>query len=191
MPFRLLLTLACMLASLRPALSQYYIPPPEGAIPYLVDGVMIQDDAPEFDREPEFPGGRFELFTYLEASIPLTGPLRMEAGLWGEALAVFSLDAAGRVGKAQLLRFNTPGLEFPLIRALENMPDWEPAVIDGVETAVLVYLPLAFQAGPATLVFDQSTQKAIMGRQRSAWWLKAVLLLGAVGLFAALFFGLR
>lgn len=191
MPLCCLFPLLLALAACLPARAQYYIDPPEGEIPYLLDGVMIQDDAPRFEREPGFPGGRFELFRYLEAAIPLSGPLRTEAAVWGEALAVFPLDAAGRVGKVQILRINTPGLEFPLIRALENMPDWEPAVLDEVETAVLVFLPLGYQAGPVTLVFDESTQKAVMGRQPSAWWLKAVLLVGAVGLFAALFFGLR
>ncbi len=182
---------ALLLLSLQSLKAQYYIDPPKDHVVYVIDGVHIGDDAPVFDREPNFPGGRIELFRFLEANIPLTGPAQAEAALGGEALLLFALDAAGRVGEAAVVRTNTPSLEFILLRAIEKMPDWEPAVVDGMETAVLVYLPLFYRSFPGGLIMDESTQKAIVGRQPANWWLKAGLLVGAVGLFAALFFGLR
>ncbi len=172
-------------------MGQFYIQPPKGQLVYVVDGVQIQDDAPVFEQEPSFPGGRFEMFRYLEANIPLTEPIRAEIMTGGEALVEFKLDAAGRIGDAAVLRTNTPTLEFVILRAVRNMPDWQPAIIDGVETAVTVYLPLGYLNGPGVLVFDQGTSKAIVGREPAAWWLKAILLAGAVGVFAGLFFGLR
>ena len=186
--------LAILLLFLGPnlsAIAQYYIDPPKGQLAYVVDGVQIQKDAPKFDQEPDFPGGRFELFRYLEANIPITGPASQEAALGGEALIAFTLDAAGRVGKAEMLRTNTPSLEFVILRAVENMPDWTPAIVDVVETSITVYLPLGYRSSISGLVFDESTNKAILGREPAAWWLKAILLVGAVAVFAGLFFGLQ
>jgi hypothetical protein len=188
---RAFLPLAFLLLIAATSLAQFYITPPKGELAYVVDGVQIGDQALVFDREPAFPGGRFELFRYLEANITANGPGAQEAALGGESLISFRLDAAGRVSKPEMLRTNTPSLEFAFLRAVENMPDWEPAILEGVETAVTVYLPLGYQTNGGILIFDESTNKAVLGREPANWWLKAVLLVGAVAVFAGLFFGLQ
>ena len=188
---RPLSTLAFLLLVAATGRAQFYITPPKGELAYVVDGVQIGDQALVFDREPAFPGGRFELFRYLEASVTASGPAGQEAALGGEALLSFKLDAAGRVSKPEMLRTNTPSLEFAFLRAVENMPDWEPAILEGVETAVTIYLPLGYQTNGSLLVFDESINKAVLGKEPANWWLKAVLLVGAVAVFAGLFFGLQ
>lgn len=185
------LTLLVILTLSLPAAAQYYIDPPKDQLAFVIDGVQIGKDAPVFDREPAFPGGMFELYRHIEVNVPVSDPQAAEIGNYGEALLVFKLDAAGRVSDPAVLRTNTPSLEPLLLRAVSAMPDWTPAVVDGVETAIVIYLPLAYQYTLGGLLLDQSSNKAIMGREPAKGWIKAVLLVGAIGVLVALYVGLR
>jgi len=175
----------------QPCQAQFFINPPKDRLVYVLDGVDIREDAPQFDQEPSFPGGRIELFRYLERHIPLTNPAMAEAGLYGSTVIAFTLDAAGRITGVSIERTNTPSIESAFIRAIQEMPDWIPAQVDGVESAVLVYLPLGYQWNSGTFVFDESTTKAILGRNKKSNWLKGVLLGGAIAVAVVLFVGLR
>lgn len=184
--------LVVLLITATPLAAQYFIAPPPGELVHVVDGTFATGDTMGLDRHPSFPGGRIEMYRWLENRIHLSTPAREEVGAYGQTLVRFRLDAAGRVSDVAILRTTTPSLDLVIERAVRTMPAWEPAVKDGVETAILVYLPLGYSAEVNQLILDESTSKAIAGRSgKSNWWLKAVLVVGALALVAGLIFGLR
>jgi hypothetical protein len=181
MPRLPLLAVLCLAAA--PLAAQFFIRPPDEPPAWVIDGVDVRDDAPVFERPPTFPGGREELYRFLmNRARPLWGG---EAGFGGH-VAAFSVDAAGRVRDVRLLQGQPASMDAEWLRVLGDMPDWEPAVIDGVETATLVYLPLVYVAQGGRVVLDEGFNKAVMGRRKKSGWLKGLLLGGALALLAAL-----
>lgn len=181
--------------------AQVRITPPKGELAYVIDGVDVREDAPEFDSPPRFPGGRPELFRFLTnrmrvlpppgsldapfAFDPVTGAAIGGSGI-GQSVLAIRLDAIGRVIEATTVWGNIPALDADFERVAMEMPDWEPAAIDGVESAVMVYLPLWYGVEGNRLVFDDSTLKATMGRGKKNKGLKIGLIATALAALVAL-----
>ncbi len=181
--------------------AQLRITPPKGQLAYVIDGVDVREDAPEFDSPPRFPGGRPELYRYLTNSMralpppgsldapfaidPVTGAPIGGNGI-GQTVLSIRLDAVGRVIEVATEWGEIPALDADFERVVRQMPDWEPAVVDRVETAVLVYLPLWYGVQGNRLVFDDSTLKATMGRGKKNKGLKIGLVATALAALVAL-----
>lgn len=164
--------------------------PPKDRLIYVVDG-SLADDSVKWTQEPSFPGGIWEMYGFIESRIHYSTPqsARLQSGI--SAVIRFELDTLGFISNIELLRSNAPELDFQLTRVLREMPNWIPARYQGERQNVLVYLPLSFRVDTHVLQYDPSAMKLVVGSSRKNWWLKGLLLLGAVSIFAALFFGLR
>jgi hypothetical protein len=157
---------------------------------YVVDGSTVP--AVAFDREPEFPGGRFEMYDWFAYKVRVGNLAMNEALFGGQIILVFRLDTAGGINDLYIDESSTPMLDDQFLRAAQSMPPWRAAVQNGKKTEVWIFLPLVFRlAQDGLLAFDENPVKTVQGSTKKTWWLKAILVVGALGLFAALFFGLR
>jgi hypothetical protein len=181
--------------------AQIRIQPPKGELAYVIDGVDVREDAPEFESVPRFPGGRPELFRFftnrlrvlpppgsLDAPFaydPVTG-MPIGGGGIGQTVLAIRLDAIGRVLEAATVWGDIPALDADFERVAMEMPAWEPAVVDGVESSVLVYLPFWYAVQGNRLIFDDSTLKATLGRGKKNKGLKIGLIATALAALVAL-----
>lgn len=170
----------------------FFVNPPKNTLIYVVDGIWADADSIAYDRAPSFPGGYRALYEFLGDNITITMPSQQEIqNEGGSSLLAFTLDAAGRVSDPAIINTSNPSLEYQLSLALNNMPDWEPAIVDGVNEKILVYLPLIYGVSFNQLIFDEGSGKAIVGRSKDNGWLKGLLIGGGIAIMAALFFFLN
>lgn len=189
MRFSLFLTFFLLLTGFQSLFGQFYLDPPTDGEPiYVINGTWIVPDTQGIDRAPEFPAGELAMYQHLENNLSLTFAERDDVGRYGESLVVFQLDAAGRTSKVEVLRTTERMLDYKLVRAFQNMPDWRPAVINGVESAITVYIPLAYYTTSTQLRFDFNAPQVTIGKDKSNGikWTKALLIAGSLGLLAGL-----
>jgi hypothetical protein len=181
-------TLICLIltAFSIPALAQdWFLNPPKGDIVYVVDGVWAGGDTMGWQKPPQFPRGRNEMYIYLNDRIPLTQPMEDEIfrqGGIGRVMIRFELDAAGRMSDAIIYSSNVGTVEDRVLQAVLDMPDWEPGVIDDSEVACTVFLPISFINLSGILVMDESTYKVNVGRSKVKPWVKALTIAGGVAI---------
>ncbi|MCC7502497.1 MAG: TonB family protein [Flavobacteriales bacterium] len=94
------------------------------------------------ETKPEFPGGMDAFYNYLEASIkhpdlakPLSGAV--EIG--------FTIDAAGGVSNAEIVKGLNPAYNAEALRVIRSMPKWRPAQQDGKPVPCRLQMPMQFK----------------------------------------------
>ena len=194
MRFSFFLTFFLLLTGFQPLFGQFYLDPPrEGEPIYVINGTWVAPDTQGIDRPPQFAAGELVMYQHLENNMALTFAERDDVGRYGESLISFELDAAGRISNVEVLRTTERMLDYKFIRAFQNMPDWQPAVINGVESAIKVYVPLAYYTTSTQLRFDFNAPQVTIGKDQSngTKWTKALLIVGSLGLLAGLVLGLN
>lgn len=94
------------------------------------------------DTTPMFPGGEIAMKKYLAEH--LTYPeISKSNGDSGIIYVKFTIDTCGTIGDVEILRGISSELNSEVIRFINNMPNWIPA-IDAEEKAVAV-LPIHFR----------------------------------------------
>lgn len=187
---RITTTLLFLFCSLYVADAQsFFINPPQNELIYVMDGVWADPDSIMYDVPPSYPGGRIALYEFLSQEVAVTFPAEQEIlTQGGGTLLAFKLDPLGRVSDPLIIQTSNPALEFEFLDAINRMPDWEPVEVDGVNEPVTVYLPLIYGVTFNQLVFDEGSNKAMVGRSKKTSWLKGVLIGGGVGILVTLFF---
>lgn len=194
MRFSFFLTFFLLLAGFHPLLGQFYLDPPTDGEPiYVINGIWVAPDTQGIEKAPQFPNGELAMYQHLENKLSLTFAERDDIGAYGESLIIFKLDAAGRIGEVIVARSSEQMLDYKFIRAFQSMPDWQPAVVNGVESAITVYLPLAYYTTSTQLRFDFNAPQVTIGKDKSngTKWTKALLIVGSLGLLAGLVLGLN
>ncbi len=89
---------------------------------------------------PEFIGGKEALFNYIKGTI--TYPEDVEAG---NIYVAFIIGSDGGVRDARVFKGVKESMDKEALRIINNMPNWDPGLIDGKPVASVYGLPIIFK----------------------------------------------
>ena len=91
-------------------------------------------------RNAKFEGGTSALASYLQDNFEYPEEARQN-GLEGKMVAQFEVSQDGQVQNVKIVQSAHQLLDGELVRVLESMPDWEPALEYGYTSKSVVLLP--------------------------------------------------
>lgn len=89
---------------------------------------------------PEFIGGKEALFNYIKETIKY--PDDVEAG---NIYVAFIIGSDGTVRDARVFKGVKESMDREALRIINNMPNWDPGLIDGKPVASVYGLPIIFK----------------------------------------------
>lgn len=89
---------------------------------------------------PEFVGGKEALFNYIKETIQY--PEDVEAG---NIYVAFIIGSDGAVRDARVFKGVKESMDREALRIINNMPNWDPGMIDGKPVASVYGLPIIFK----------------------------------------------
>ena len=119
-------------------------------INYVFD---LNDDPEQIDEEPvhirfvsqpaRFPGGEEAMMKYIYSNIRYPEEA-MQNGIEGRVIARFTINRQGRVEDIRIDRSVHPSVDNEVIRILESLPAFKPAMQNGRKVPVFMYIPVVF-----------------------------------------------
>jgi TonB family protein len=109
------------------------------------------------DQAPQFSGGREALQSYLASTLEYPEIAR-RAGIQGMVVVQFVVNEQGQILDPVVLRNLGAGLDEEALRAVRNMPRWEPGVHKGVPVKVRFTLPIPFKLPEGTPATSPESQ---------------------------------
>ena len=96
-----------------------------------------------------FPGGNSALFSYLKKNIVYPDSAKIK-GIQGDVYVSFTVDSAGRISGAKILRGVSPDINKEAVRVISQMPPWQwDKTIKPTDRKCTLVLPIRFTlAGP-------------------------------------------
>ena len=94
--------------------------------------------------QPSFPGGETALLEFITANLKYPR-IAVENGVEGQVVVRFIVEQDGHITGATILRDIGGGCGQEALRLLQNMPNWEPGMIDGQPVRVKYTLPVRFK----------------------------------------------
>ena len=91
-------------------------------------------------RDANFEGGSAALKSYLQKNFEYPEQARQN-GIEGRMVAQFEVDQNGQVNNVKIVQSADQLLDSELVRVLENMPNWVPALEYGYSSTSVVLLP--------------------------------------------------
>ncbi len=89
---------------------------------------------------PEFIGGKEALFNYIKGTISY--PEDVEAG---NIYVAFIIGSDGGIRDARVFKGVKESMDKEALRIINNMPNWDPGLIDGKPVASVYGLPIIFK----------------------------------------------
>lgn len=111
------------------------------------DTVNVYDqlfEASAVDSLPSFTGGQATLTDYLNEHLTYPDQART-FGLEGEVVVMFVVTENGSITLPRILQSLDPDCDAEVLRAIEKMPPWTPAVVDGTQVASCITLNIIFR----------------------------------------------
>ena len=93
--------------------------------------------------DPEYPGGEEAMFKFISENL-VYPEFAKEEGLSGTCYVRFKINASGMISNATILKSAHPSMDYEAIKVVENMPDWNPAIIDGKPVSSYNNIPFRF-----------------------------------------------
>lgn len=121
-------------------------PSPEFFIPVVPEeNIDNEDDIFKVvEEDPSFPGGLNALYTYLNNNIYYTD-LARSLGITGTVYISFVVEKNGSISNIEVRRSLGAGLDEVAIKAVQNMPRWNPGKQRTKPVRVEFILPVKFQ----------------------------------------------
>ena len=96
---------------------------------------------------PEFPGGTEGIREWLSKNI--TYPETAKAnGLEGKVYISLVINSKGKVVFPKVVRGLSPELDAEALKLVTQMPEWKPAIQNGVPVSVSYTVPIKFSMSP-------------------------------------------
>lgn len=97
-----------------------------------------------FEPQPEFPGGTFAMFKFIETNLRM--PRRAKnAGISGRVFVTFLITETGEIGDVTVLKGLGFGCDEEAVRVVRLMPRWKPAEQNRKSVRVKFNLPIPFR----------------------------------------------
>ncbi|WP_456463051.1 energy transducer TonB [Lutibacter sp.] len=95
------------------------------------------------NSQPQFPGGNKELAKYLSKNIRY--PKNSEnSSSRGKVIVCFTIEKDGEISNIEIVKGINKILNKEAKRVIANMPNWKPAIKNGMPTSTLLKLPILF-----------------------------------------------
>lgn len=113
--------------------------------PVVVEEEEVEEDVifTVVEDQPQFPGGEEARRRYLEENLRYPTMAR-EAGIQGTVFLTFVVEPDGSISDVRVLRGIGGGCDEAAVRAVENMPRWEPGRQRGQPVRVQFNMPVRF-----------------------------------------------
>lgn len=100
-----------------------------------------------FDQLAEFPGGQAGLNQFIAANF-IYPPLALENNISGKVYVVFEILASGEVSNIKIANGidNCTACNDEVIRIIQKMPKWKPAMKGGEPVSSYFKLPITFSS---------------------------------------------
>ena len=110
----------------------------------LEESATTDDICVVAEQMPEFPGGQAALIEYLSHQV--TYPEEAQAnGIEGRVVCSFVVDTDGSITDVEVASSSgDASLDQEAVRAVQSMPQWQPAHMDGAPVSVRFSLPINF-----------------------------------------------
>lgn len=97
----------------------------------------------QVDRVPQFPGGEslYLRFFATKMRFPAEGK---EKGVQGQVLASFVIDTTGKITEAKIVKGVCTAYNEEVLRIINLLPLWQPAVKNGKKVSYRFYQPVSF-----------------------------------------------
>ena len=92
----------------------------------------------------EFPGGEKEMMRWIYSHVNYPEEA-LQNGVEGRVTARFTVNKKGRVEDIRIIGGIHPSLDREVIRLLQSLPDFTPAMQNGRKVPVFMHIPVAFQ----------------------------------------------
>ncbi len=109
------------------------------------------------ENQPEFPGGRDEMFKYLGQNIKYP-EAAAKANVTGKVFVNFVVTTEGEIKDITILKGIGFGADAEAVRVVKNMPRWKPGMQSGRAVNVRYNLPIAFEIDGNKDVKKEKTQ---------------------------------
>lgn len=93
--------------------------------------------------KPEFPGGEEEMMKWLYRNLKYPQTC-IEHDIEGKVTAKFTISKFGKVTDVRIVRKVHPKLDAEVIRVLNEMPNFRPAMQNGILVPVFMHIPVVF-----------------------------------------------
>lgn len=143
---KILLIAFCITIVAAPSFSQTEAP---AGIPQVKKNPSIENDGKVFEeveREAEFPGGRSEWISYLQANLDASVPVKRKApaGTY-QVIVRFIVSKEGKIKDIQADTQHGFGMEKEVIRIIRKGPRWIPAQQNGRPVNAYRRQPVTFE----------------------------------------------
>lgn len=95
-------------------------------------------------EQPAFPGGESAMFRWINEHLRYPA-IAQENGVQGRVVVRATISETGEVEAAEVVRSVDPSLDKEAVRVVKAMPEWKPAVRDGVAVKSTYDIPLVFR----------------------------------------------
>ncbi len=120
------------------------IPAAQTPAPQAAAQAQQDEDMPQPDVLPEYPGGMPEMFKFLAAK--LNYPVEAaQKGIQGKVVVGFVINEQGKPVDVAVIQPVSPDLDAEAIRVIGSMPAWKPATKDGKTVRCKMALPVNFK----------------------------------------------
>ncbi len=118
--------------------------------------------------QAEFPGGMSEFRQFLANNIKYPDT-QLEMGISGKCHARFVVHADGRISDPKIIMgiVDCPECDAEVLRVINIMPVWTPAMINGKPVASYYYLPVTFHADVESGKTKKEMRKEMRKRHRA------------------------
>lgn len=107
------------------------------------DEVLVNEIVIVNDRKAEFPGGNESLKSYIQNNLKYPKKA-VSQDIQGSVLVRFVVNEKGKVKLPEIIGKVHPLLDNEALRIIKNMPDWNPAFINGAYAEFKVVIPVNF-----------------------------------------------
>lgn len=117
------------------------------------------------EQEPSFPGGIDALYQYLGSNIiyPATAT---QKGIIGTVIVTFIVETDGSISNIKVLKDPGFGMSEEVVRVVNAMPRWTPAMQSGKPVRALFTLPVVFRLDDDTDKPSRSLFRRLFGHNR-------------------------
>ena len=139
------------------ALAVVNIPAVASGLSSLEDASLIQENEDVAVKPAEFPGGVKKLMEYLANNVRYPESAQKE-NQSGRSVVGYTIEKDGKISNIKILKSSWPDLDEEAIRLVSNMPDWTPAMSNGISTRSEFALPVDFRLPSASNSSDKDSQ---------------------------------
>ncbi|MEP7170860.1 MAG: hypothetical protein ABI855_15940 [Bacteroidota bacterium] len=133
--------------------------------------------APEVDSIAGFPGEEYELFKFIEDNFQVSQAIRSEIGTNPMVtIASFLVDTSGNYSDIQFSTLTTQSVEHELIRVLNKMPKWKPAIKNNEKVLSRVFIPIRYVFNDYRIKIINFGTEAIKGSSHKLIGLKITVM---------------